>query len=127
MAFNSTTGLEVAAQVVITSAFNGNGYHVQELSLSATSPDSTTYQISAQAEDMAGNVEVASPAIALTYWSQNPSVASVNSSGLVTAHAVGKTVIEVSYPTFANTLGDVPNFGWPYEKIWSEINVKVVL
>ena len=127
MAFNSTTGLGVAAQVVITSAFNGNGYHVQELSLSALSPDSSTYQITAQAEDVSGVNEVASPAIAFIYWSQNPSVASVNSSGLVTAHAVGHTVIEVSYPTFANTLGDVPNFGWPDEKIWSEINVNVVL
>ena len=212
MSFNSTTGLGVAAQVVITSPFNGNGYHVQELSLSAKSPDSSGYQIEAQVQDMAGaeqlgtvltltsvaNSSGTSPATSvyqgtitgggtnnfvgyifvvtgfgnlgnngtfqcvantttsitlanpygitetpspagkatfatspssspLTFWSSNTSVATVTSDGFVHGLAVGKCTVEVSYPTFDNTLGNVPTFNWPAEKVYTEINVKVVL
>ena len=58
MASNSTTGLGVAAKIVITSPFNGKGYQVQELSLSQTSPDSSVYQIEAQVQDLAGNEQL---------------------------------------------------------------------
>lgn len=210
MASNSTTGLGVAAKIVITSPFNGKGYQVQELSLSQTSPDSSVYQIEAQVQDLAGNEQLgatltltsvanfsgtspadtvytgtitggASNAFAgyifviagfahpvnngtfqcvastattltlanpfgisesasatarfgtspsfspLTFWSSNTSVATVTADGFVQGLAVGKCTIEVSYPFASNTLGDVPIFGWPYEKIYTEISIKVVL
>ena len=213
MAFNSTTGLGVAAQVVITSPFSaGQNYHNVELSLSQLSPDKSGYQIEAQVQDAGGsevlgasltltsaaNASGTSPAATvyqgtitgggtnnfvgeifvvtgfgnagnngtfqcvsntttsitlanpygitetptpaakatfatspssspLTFWSQNTSVCTVSSDGFIQGLAVGKTVIEVSYPTFSNTLGNVPTFNWPANKVWTEINVKVVL
>ena len=35
----------------------------------------------------------------------DPNVASVSSGGLITARHVGQTIVEVSFPTFDNTLG----------------------
>ena len=71
--------------------------------------------------------------IALTYWSQNPSVATVSADGLVTAVGVGQTVIEVSYPFANNTIGATgaqsgnPMHGLPWQKIYVENNVFVQL
>lgn len=58
-------------------------------------------------------------------------VATVSASGLITAHATGGTVVEVSYPAFNNSVGDIASTGnimngLPLVKIYTEINVTVV-
>lgn len=60
-------------------------------------------------------------------------VASVSSSGLITARNIGQTVIEVAFPTFDNTLGNDPNAsgdagmaGEPKNFIYAQINVYVI-
>ena len=71
----------------------------------------------------------------LTFWSSNPKVATVTSDGFIQGLAVGKCTVEVSYPFADNNLGTVPGgtgnpsnlFGWPQEKIYTEISVKVLL
>jgi hypothetical protein len=55
----------------------------------------------------------------------------VSSSGLITAAYEGHGVVEVSYPAFNNTVGDVVSSGnimngLPINKIYTEVNVKVV-
>jgi hypothetical protein len=52
-------------------------------------------------------------------------VVSVTTDGWVQGLTVGHACVEVSYPFAANTLGNAPN-GWPYEKIYREINFKVI-
>lgn len=61
---------------------------------------------------------------AKAYLSRNPSVATVSSSGLITAVAVGQATIEVSYPAFNNALGTFPDTSY-IEKIYDEITVQV--
>jgi hypothetical protein len=61
----------------------------------------------------------------------NTNVATVSASGLVTAVAQGGTVVEVSYPTFNNTVGDVVSpgnimNGLPINKVYAEVNVTVL-
>lgn len=58
------------------------------------------------------------------YLSKNPSVATVNGSGVITAVAIGNTVIEISYPFCNNTLGTAPD-GSYQEKIYLEIDLHV--
>ena len=63
--------------------------------------------------------------------SYSPGVVEVHSAGsplatILEAVAVGAAVIEVSYPTFNNSLGTNPQ-GTYAEKIYAEINVQVVL
>jgi len=56
-------------------------------------------------------------------------VASVSSTGLVTALAVGHTEVETSFPTFNNTVGTAgTSFGGslPKNKIYASQNVKVI-
>lgn len=59
-------------------------------------------------------------------------ICTVSATGLVTAVATGGAVVEVSYPTFNNAVGDVvssgnPMNGLPIMKIYKEVNVQVVL
>jgi hypothetical protein len=59
-------------------------------------------------------------------------VATVSATGLLTAVAVGQTVVEVSYPAFNNSVGDVVSSGnimngLPINKIYAEINVQVLI
>lgn len=55
-------------------------------------------------------------------------VATVSATGLLTAVAAGGTVAEVSYPTFANTVGSltVGGVSLPTNKVYAEVNVTVV-
>lgn len=68
----------------------------------------------------------------LTYVSYNPDQVTVSADGLLTAVAEGMAVVEVSYPTFNNTLGATgaasgnPMYGLPEMKIYAEVNVQVV-
>jgi hypothetical protein len=57
-------------------------------------------------------------------------IATVSSSGLLTAVAPGGVEVEVSYPTFDNTIGDIvssgnPMNGLPVNKIFAAINLTV--
>lgn len=63
----------------------------------------------------------------------DPNVASVSSSGLVTARAKGQTIVEVAFPTFDNTLGNAGNTsgdaglaGEPIMMIYCQIVVNVI-
>jgi hypothetical protein len=60
------------------------------------------------------------------YLSREPAVATVNSTGVITAAGVGFAVIEISYPFANNSLGTAPD-GTYNEKIYEEINTTVVL
>lgn len=55
----------------------------------------------------------------------NGEVISVTSDGFVSALNIGYASVEVSYPFAANALGNTPS-GWPYEKIYREINFEVI-
>lgn len=55
----------------------------------------------------------------------NDNVASVSSSGLITAVAPGQAIIEIEFPVFDNTLGNQPNTGNPYEMIYAQVIVQV--
>lgn len=66
----------------------------------------------------------------VTFWSQNPSIATVSASGVITGVAKGATVIEASYPSFNNGQGNIsssgnPMNGLPVGKIYKEIAVTV--
>ena len=99
-----------------------NGYFVcisnTTIALVLANANGVTDSFSGHAKSEAYNTPV--------YLSRNPSVATVSSSGLITAVAVGHTVIEVSYPVFNNTLGTAPDTSYQ-EKCYLELNVKVVL
>jgi len=58
-------------------------------------------------------------------------VATVSSSGLITAVAPGGVEVEVSYPTFNNSVGDIVSSGnimngLPINKIFAAVNVNVI-
>jgi hypothetical protein len=58
-------------------------------------------------------------------------IATVSASGLITAVALGGTVVEVSYPFANNTVGDVVSSrnimnGLPINKVYAEVNVRVI-
>lgn len=55
----------------------------------------------------------------------NANVASVSSSGLITAIAKGQAIIEVQFPVFDNTLGTDTPTGNPKEMIFVQIIVTV--
>jgi hypothetical protein len=55
----------------------------------------------------------------------NANVASVSSSGLITALNPGTAIIEVQFPVFDNDIGDQSNTGNPNEMIYSQIIVTV--
>jgi hypothetical protein len=68
--------------------------------------------------------------VALTFVSYNANVATVSATGLITAVSKGQAVVEVSYPTFGNSGGDVVSSGnimngLPINKVYEEITVKV--
>lgn len=57
-------------------------------------------------------------------------VATVSADGLITGVTAGGTTVEVSYPTFNNTVGDVVSTGnimngLPINKVYAEVNVTV--
>lgn len=58
-------------------------------------------------------------------------VATVSADGLITSNAVGGSVVEVSYPTFNNAVGDVDSDGnimdgLPINKIYADVSVVVL-
>ena len=66
----------------------------------------------------------------ITYVSYSPSCATVSATGLITAVHQGRADIEVSYPTFNNSVGAIASTGnimngLPTMKIYSLVNVYV--
>lgn len=59
------------------------------------------------------------------FGTYNANVASVSSSGLITAVAPGQAIIEVQFPVFDNTLGTFSQTGNPQEMIYAQIVVTV--
>jgi hypothetical protein len=94
-----------------------------------------THAATATAQE-SGNVltYVAYPAKTLTGNTYQPSgtstaVATVSTSGLITAVAPGGVEVEVSYPAFNNTSGDTGNTfagTLPLNKIYASVNVQVL-
>lgn len=57
----------------------------------------------------------------------DPNVASVSSSGLITSRAVGVAIVEVSFPTFDNTLGSATQAQKePIMNVYTQIVVTVI-
>jgi hypothetical protein len=99
---------------------------------------SETHAATATSQEAGANelTYVAYPAKTLTGNTYQPSgsataVATVSSSGVITAVAPGGVEVEVSYPTFNNSVGDIvssgnPMNGLPINKIFAAINVQVL-
>lgn len=130
-----TTGLGVAAKIAVPgnvqfqSAYSTvPGYNTVVLSLGG-SKGPTTFQLVPVLEDVAGSTQAAVQTV--EYVSYSSDVATVSSSGLITAVKEGGSVVEVSYPAFGNTVGTInspsnPMNGLPIAKIYAEVNVTVV-
>jgi hypothetical protein len=61
----------------------------------------------------------------------DPNVASVSSTGLITARFAGQAIIEVAFPTFDNTLGNGPQVtggltAEPINMIYANVVVNVI-
>ena len=129
------------------------------LSVAGTAPNSATCQLTTVLKDVANTTytPVGSP-VYLSYmdplaannestWykpspfvppssspAYNGSIASVSSSGLITALAVGQAIVEVQFPTFDNTIGNQtggttnpnPTAYNPLQMIYAQIIVTVV-
>jgi hypothetical protein len=97
-----------------------------------------THAATATSEESGTNklTYVAYPSKTLTGNTYQPSgtstaVATVGADGLITAVALGHVEVEVSFPTFNNSVGDVvssgnPMNGLPINKIYSSVNVEVL-
>lgn len=108
-----TTGVGVACQITL-------GAKTFTLSLSGAN----THQMVPTLKDAAGTLKT--PVASFIYTSTSPSVATVSASGLVTGVKKGGAVIEVCYPTYDNSHGTHTN-GTHMEKIYAEVNIKVVI
>lgn len=89
----------------------------------------TLANVAGVAETHAGTA-VQDESTALTYVSYSAAAATVSATGLLTAVAEGVSVVEISYPTFNNTVGNVVSSGnimngLPINKIYAEVNVYV--
>lgn len=127
----------------VTSAVNNGTFKI----LSATSTTLTTSNSASVAETHAATAAV-SPSQQLTYFvdgtrnftNSNPTgtpiagysnVITVSATGLLTAQVQGRSVVEVSFPTFENTSGPTgaiapnPMAGLPLGKIYADITVFV--
>jgi hypothetical protein len=65
------------------------------------------------------------------YAGASQACVTVSSAGVITAAYKGAAVVEVSYPTFNNTVGDIVSSGnimngLPINKIYAEVNVNVL-
>lgn len=136
-------GGKVTISGFVTNTVNNGTFTI----VSATSTTLTTSNTASVSETHAA-VAAINPYFTLTYFIDgtknfNPSnatgvpsgtpivVATVSANGLITASALGGTVVEVSYPTFNNTSGPTgaiapnPMTGLPKNKIYAEVNVRV--
>ncbi len=97
-----------------------------------------THAATATSQESATNLltYVAYPAKTLTGNTYQPSgtssaVATVSSTGLISAVKPGGVEVEVSFPTFNNSIGDIvssgnPMNGLPINKIFTSVNVQVL-
>ena len=118
--------------------FTATASSTTTLTLSNTAAVAETHAATATPEDAGSDVlkYVSYGFKTLTGNTWQPSgtqtaVATISSAGVITAVALGSTVVEVSYPTFANTVGNVVSSGnvmngLPLNKVYSEFGVRVV-
>ncbi len=110
-----TTGLATQARVVVAAP-------TVTLTLNGTAKQLTS-QISATVQDLAGNVQSGT----LYYSSSDPSIATVSTSGLITATGhPGRCTLEVSTPSFGNTIAKFCADGTPWNKVYALVEVQVV-
>jgi hypothetical protein len=139
-------GGKVTIAGFVTNAVNNGTFVI----VSATATTLTTTNTASVAETHAATATI-NPALSLTYFADGTAILSgysatgpntnlstrtkvvtVSATGLITAGALGVSVVEVSYPTFANTIGATgaqspnPMAGLPLMKIYAEVNVQVV-
>lgn len=114
----------VVAGFVTTPANNGTYF--------ATASSATTLTLdnpNAVAETHAATATGEDP-IAFTYLTTNAGYVTVAATGLMTAVKAGESIIEISYPVFSNTAGNIVSSGnvmngTPTAKIYREMNVHV--
>lgn len=146
--FPEFASFPVGGKVTITGFVTNPGNNGTFKIVSATSTTLTTSNTASVSESASAKAAI-SPSQVLTYYvdgtkNYNPTnptgvpsgtpvaVATVSASGLLTASALGGTVVEVSFPTFANTSGTTgaispnPMAGLPLNKIYAEVNISVV-
>ena len=110
----TTTGIGIHAALTLET----DPSHVLSLSLSGTN----THQLVPTLKDVAGTTQSATQPF--KYISRNPSVATVNATGLITAVKRGCAIIEAAYP-FANNTGGNNSDGLPVTKIYNEVHVTI--
>ncbi len=154
---NDTTGLNGQGYGAVASTNHPNAQYQLQMSLSAKTIGGTAYaattQLTTVLKDVANSTytPVGSPVYrsyndpankagsAPTWYrpsnfgTYDANVASVSSTGLITARALGQAIIEVAFPTFDNTLGNDPDAsgdagmrGEPKNFIFNQIVVNVV-
>ena len=139
-------GAQVTVTGFVTNAVNNGTFKL----VSATATTITTTNLASIVESHAA-AAVIDPTSTLTYFtdgtavlagysatgpntnlSTRTKVVTVSANGLLTAGALGESVVEVSYPVFNNAAGSTgaiapnPMAGLPSNKIYAEVNVTVV-
>ncbi len=141
VASNSLVGKTVLIAGFVTNPTNNGTFVVTAnngsttLTVSNSAAVSESASASATVEPQAIELTyVAYPVKTLTVNTYQPSgtstaVATVSSTGLITAVAPGNVEVEVSYPTFDNAAGTTGNTfagGLPLNKIYSSVSVQVL-
>lgn len=121
---NAFKGFDFTVAGFVTAANNGTF-----AAIASTTTTLTLANVAGVAETHAGTA-VQDESSALTYVSYSAAAATVSATGLLTAVALGVSVVEISYPTFNNSVGSVVSSGnimngLPIMKIFAEVNVYV--
>ena len=114
----------LAGSEFVVSGFSNAVNNGTFLVLSSTATTLTLDNSSSVAETHAATA-IQEGSAPLIFVSRNPQFVSVSASGLITAVAKGSAVIEVCYPVFDNAHGKHTD-GTPLEKVYNEINTKVI-
>ena len=117
-------------------SFIASASSTTNLTLNNNAAAAETHAATATVEETQALTYVAYGAKSDTAGTYKPSgttskVASVSATGLITGLVAGETTVEVSYPTFNNTVGDVVSTGnimngLPINKVYAEVDVTVV-
>jgi hypothetical protein len=132
----------LAGQVYVVSGFvthtvnNGTfvctGSSTSVLTLANPAALSETHSATAVDQESTSLTYIAYTASAgISSGTTQKSCATVNADGVITAAYAGHAVVEVSYPAFNNSIGDIVSSGnimagSPINKIYAEVNVTVV-
>jgi trimeric autotransporter adhesin len=131
----------LAGQTFVVAGFTGANNNGTFIATASSTSTLTLANDIATAETHAATAtsqEVTNALTYVAYGARNVStgspngavVATVSATGLITAVTAGSTTVEVSYPTFNNTVGNVASSGnimngLPINKVYAEVNVTV--